>query len=113
MPTASLERRYSARVRVLRALAHPTRLFLVEELAGGERSVQELTELVGDDMSTVSKHLTVLREAGVLAAERRGQQVFHRLRIPCVLDVFRCVQDVLDDRSAGERGEVRACRARS
>ena len=86
---------YTVRVRVLKALAHPTRLFLVEELAAGERCVCELTELVGHDVSTVSKHLTLLREAGVVAGERRGQQVFYRLLTPCVLDVFRCVDTVL------------------
>jgi ArsR family transcriptional regulator len=68
----------------------------VEELAERERCVRELTERIGDDISTVSKHLALLRDAGVLSSERRGQQIFYRLRVPCVLDVFGCIEGVLD-----------------
>ena len=101
MPSSQLTRRYASRVRILKALAHPTRLFLVEELAAGERCVCELTERIGDDISTVSKHLALLRDAGVLSSERRGQQIFYRLRVPCVLDVFGCVEGVLADGGDG------------
>ena len=101
MPSTRLTDRYAARVRVLKALAHPTRLFLVEELASRERCVCELTELVGDDVSTVSKHLALLRAAGVVSSERRGQQIFYRLQVPCVLEIFGCVEGVL---CGGEMG---------
>lgn len=100
----SIAERYAARVRVLKALAHPTRLFLVEELARGEGCVCELTELVGHDVSTVSKHLTVLRKAGVIGSERRGQQIYYHLLVPCVLDVFDCVAGVLDESGSATGG---------
>ena len=87
--------RYEARARVIKALAHPTRLFIVEELARGERCVCELREMVGADLSTVSKHLAVLKNAGILSDERRGAQVFYRLRVPCVLNFFGCVEALL------------------
>lgn len=96
MPSSQLAERYASRVRILKALAHPTRLFLVEALAERERCVCELTDHVGDDISTVSKHLALLREAGVLCSERRGQQIFYRLKVPCVLDVFGCIEGVLE-----------------
>lgn len=89
--------RYAARARVIKAMAHPSRLLIVEELSRGERCVCELRDLVGADMSTVSKHLSVLRGAGILADERRGAQVFYRLRMPCVLSFFGCVDSVLRD----------------
>jgi ArsR family transcriptional regulator len=76
---------------------------IVEELAGGERCVCDLTEMIGDDISTVSKHLSLLRDAGILASEKRGAQVFYRLRVPCVLDVFDCIEGVLDPSSPGKR----------
>jgi hypothetical protein len=63
---------FGARARIMKALAHPTRLFIVDELSRGERCVRELTEMVGADVSTVSKHLSVLRSAGIVADERRG-----------------------------------------
>ena len=60
------------RVAVLKALAHPSRLLITEALMHGERCVAELRDLVGDDVSTVSKHLSLLRAAGVLVSENAG-----------------------------------------
>jgi len=89
--------RYEARVRVVKAMAHPTRMFIVDDLSrGGERCVCELTEMVGDDISTVSKHLSILKNAGIIADDKRGNQVFYRLRVPCILDFFRCLESVLE-----------------
>jgi ArsR family transcriptional regulator len=79
----------------MKALAHPTRLFIVDELGRGRRCVCELTEMVGADVSTVSKHLTVLKQAGIVADDKRGTQVFYSLRVPCVLRWYRCVEGVL------------------
>lgn len=87
--------RFTARARVLKAMAHPTRLFIVDELSRGERCVCELQEMIGADMSTVSKHLAVLRTAGLLSDEKRGNQVFYTLRVPCILNFFGCVESVL------------------
>jgi len=89
--------RYEARVRVVKAMAHPTRMFIVDELSRvGERCVCELTEMIGDDISTVSKHLSILKNAGIVADDRRGNQVFYRLRVPCILEFFRCVESVVE-----------------
>ncbi len=88
--------RYQARAKIIKAMGHPTRLFILDELAGaGERCVCELTEMVGADMSTVSKHLAVLKGVGIVEDERRGSQVFYTLRVPCVLDFRGCVESVL------------------
>ena len=88
--------RYEARAKIIKAVAHPTRLFLVDELArSGERCVCELTEMVGADMSTVSRHLAILKGAGIVEDERRGAQVFYRLRVRCVLNFFDCVESVM------------------
>ncbi len=88
--------RCEALARVIKALGHPSRIFMVEELAKGERCVCALTEMVGADISTVSKHLSVLRNAGLVTDERRGQQVFYSLRVPCILNFFSCVEVVLE-----------------
>ena len=85
------------RAKVMKALAHPSRLFIVDELSNGERCVYELTDMIGADVSTVSKHLALLKQAGVVLDERRGQQVFYRLRVPCILNFFGCVEAVLDE----------------
>lgn len=87
--------RLEARARIIKALAHPSRLFIVEELAKGERCVQDLTEMIGADMSTVSKHLSVLRAAGIVQDDKRGLMVYYALRVPCILNFFGCVEAVL------------------
>ncbi len=84
---------------VIKAMAHPTRLFVVEELSRGERCVRELTEMVGADVSTVSKHLAVLKNVGIVGAEKRGSSVFYQLRMPCVLNFFGCVENVIKARA--------------
>lgn len=92
--TATAQAKYKAQARIIKALAHPTRLFIVDELSRGERCVCELTDLIGVEMPTVSRHLSVLRNAGILEDEKRGSQVFYRLRVPCVINFFKCVQAV-------------------
>lgn len=87
--------RLEARAQILKALAHPTRLFIVEELARGERCVCELTGMIGADMSTVSKHLSLLKAAGIVQDDKRGLMVFYRLRVACVMNFFGCVESVL------------------
>jgi len=92
---AETQARFEARARIMKALAHWTRLFIVDVLSQGERCVCELTEMVGADMSTVSRHLAVLKGGGILRDEKRGVQVYYRLRTPCVLDFLRCVESVM------------------
>ena len=89
------KQKYEARARVIKAIAHPSRLFMIDELSSGERCVCELRDKIGADISTVSRHLSILKEAGIVEDEKRGQQVFYRLRVPCILNFFGCVEDVL------------------
>jgi ArsR family transcriptional regulator len=93
-----MQRRLAVRAEILKALAHPSRLLMVEELAGGERCVCDLQAVVGADMSTVSKHLSVLRNAGIVTSDKRGLQVFYQLRCPCVTRFFDCVEAVIAER---------------
>jgi DNA-binding transcriptional ArsR family regulator len=87
--------RTDRRVAVIKALAHPSRLLIAEALQSGEQCVCDLRELVGSDISTVSKHLTVMREAGLLEMERRGLNVYYRLRCPCLRNFLECVDSLV------------------
>ncbi len=88
--------KYEVRAKIIKALAHPTRLLIVDELAEhGERCVCELTEMIGSDMSTVSRHLSQLKNAGIVTDEKRGTAVYYRLRVPCLNGFFECVESVL------------------
>jgi DNA-binding transcriptional ArsR family regulator len=103
----SVQARFGARAEILKALAHPTRLLIVDELSRGERCVAELTELVGADMSTVSRHLAQLRTAGILQDERRGACNYYSLKCPCVLNFFTCIESVLEANAAPRPGAGR------
>ena len=88
--------RLNVQANIIKALSHPTRLFIVQELNKGERCVCELTDLVEADVSTISRHLSVLRNAGIIADDKRGNQVFYSLKVPCVLNFLGCVEAVLE-----------------
>ena len=90
-----VKERYEQRARIIKALAHPTRLFMVDVLAGRDHCVCELTEMVGDDVSTISKHLSVLKKAGIVKDRREGQQIFYSLKVPCVRQFFTCAETVM------------------
>lgn len=87
--------RYEARAKILKAMAHPSRLLILDQLAEGERCVCELTEMIGADKSTVSKHLSVLKSAGLVGDDKRGLQVFYTLRVPCATSLFSCIEGVV------------------
>jgi ArsR family transcriptional regulator len=82
---------YAAQAEAIKALAHPTRLLILNSLKKKEICVCELRELVGDDISTVSKHLSVLKNAGLVAARREGNWLYYRLLCPCVLKFAACM----------------------
>ena len=86
----------NARARILKAMAHPTRLFIIEELEKEERCVCDLTTMIGADVSTVSRHLSVLKQAGIVTDDKRGNQVFYRLQVPCILNFFDCIETMLE-----------------
>ncbi len=90
---------FAVRAHIMKALAHGSRLLIIDELSRGERCVCDLRELVGHDMSTVSKHLTILKNAGIVEDDKRGKQVYYRLKVPCVLNFFHCLESVLSARS--------------
>jgi DNA-binding transcriptional ArsR family regulator len=92
--------RFEARAKVIKAMAHPARLMIVDELSRRERCVNMLAAMVGSDVSTVSRHLGVLKSAGIVRDEKRGSNVFYILRTPCILNFLSCVETVI--KSAAE-----------
>ena len=88
--------KYETRAKVLKALAHPARLKLVDVLSEhDEVCVCDLTESIGSDMSTVSRHLAQLKNAGIVESEKQGQMVFYRLRVKCLTSLFNCIESVV------------------
>jgi ArsR family transcriptional regulator len=88
--------------RIARALSHPVRLQILNELRDGGAYVMHLTTMLGRPQANISQHLMVLREADLVIAEREGMTVIYHVRNPRVLDV---VDQLLA--LAGERPEIR------
>lgn len=85
------------KAKVFKALGHPSRLLIVEALGQGERCVCELQEILNEKMPNVSKHLAVLREAGVVQDERRGASVYYSLKMTCVSSFMICIEKVMGE----------------
>ncbi len=85
-------RKYCLReAEIFKALGHPTRLWIVKQLADGEEHcVCEFVEAVGVQFPTISRHLTILKQAGILESDKRGQSVYYRLSCPCIIDTLNC-----------------------
>ncbi|PKN72460.1 MAG: transcriptional regulator [Candidatus Cloacimonetes bacterium HGW-Cloacimonetes-3] len=77
---------------IMKAMANPTRLFILDMLKEKEQCVCELQAHIGLDMSTVSKHLSVLKQAGIISSRKHNNQVFYSLLCPCVLDFYSCMR---------------------
>ncbi|MEM1084897.1 MAG: metalloregulator ArsR/SmtB family transcription factor [Verrucomicrobiota bacterium] len=93
MPKTTSKR--DSRVTVIKALAHPTRLQLAEALRGdGVCCVGELHARVGGDLSTVSKHLSLMRDAGWIKSEKRGLHIHYSLACDCLGEFLRCVDQL-------------------
>ena len=102
--------KHEAWAKVIKAMAHPSRLFIIEELQKGERCVGDLTEMIGADASTVSKHLSVLKNAGLVSDEKRANSIYYTLRCPCVMEFIGCVEDVLSANAREHNNILKCCK---
>ena len=91
-PSSETDRQRAAAVG--RALADPKRLCVLETLAGGERSVSELSRDAGCQVPNMSQHLAVLRSAGLVTTRRAGSTILYRLADPRVLEAYRLIQTI-------------------
>ncbi len=88
--------RASERAEILKALAHPTRVYIVDLIAReGSRCVCELTERIGADTSTVSRHLSQLKSAGILSSRKEGTTVYYDLTCDCIGTFMHGLDNVL------------------
>ncbi|MBW1709877.1 MAG: winged helix-turn-helix transcriptional regulator [Deltaproteobacteria bacterium] len=90
---------YKLKAEVAKALAHESRLIMLDALKMDDQCVCDLTALVGADQSTVSKHLSILKNAGIVSDHKEGNRVFYHLETPCVLQFFDCALEVVQIRT--------------
>lgn len=104
MNRSELSRRKAA---VFKALGHPTRLATVEALAERERCVCDLVAMLPGSQATMSKHLEVLLEAGIVERRREGVRMVYRLALPCVLKAIPCIEAGVTRRPRAKRRATR------
>lgn len=96
-------RQYIAeQAKIFKALGHPSRLLMVDALRKGKMCVCDLQSLVGDDMSTISKHLSVLREAGIVTSKKRGTNIYYSLALCCLEKFLACTCEIIEKRISAQ-----------
>jgi ArsR family transcriptional regulator, arsenate/arsenite/antimonite-responsive transcriptional repressor len=106
----SVEEQYKTRARIIKAMAHPSRLFIIEELKKQKRNVGELTEMIGSDTSTISKHLSILKNEGLVFDERQGTTIYYHLKCSCILDFIECIEVVLESKTQDQINILANCK---
>ncbi len=86
---------FEKQAEIAKAIAHPLRIAVVNFLKDGEQCVCDIAQHVGSERSNVSRHLSVMLNAGLLEYRKEGLKVIYGLKTPCILDFFSCVSGVL------------------
>jgi DNA-binding transcriptional ArsR family regulator len=81
---------FEKQAEIAKAIAHPLRIAVVDFLKDGEQCVCDIAEYVGSERSNVSRHLSVMVNAGILEYRKEGLKVIYKLKTPCILDFFSC-----------------------
>ena len=79
----------------LKALAHPLRLAMIEQLKNGEKSVGQLVSALNVEQSGISKHLAILRQVGILHSRQDKATVYYAVRDADIFNVLRPITDIL------------------
>jgi DNA-binding transcriptional ArsR family regulator len=108
MPEKNKQRLYEKQAEVAKAIAHPLRVSIIHFLKDGEQCVCDIAEHVGSERSNVSRHLSVMVNAGVLEYRKEGLRVIYRLKCVCILDFFSCVTHVLKQQAKDSERLLRA-----
>lgn len=88
------------RSKIVKTLAHPARIMMLEYLKSGEKTFGQIFDLFKLDKSTVSKHLAVLKSVNIISLTKQGRDTIYKLEVPCITDFFGCVSAVQNKTSA-------------
>jgi len=86
---------FEKQAEIVKAMAHPIRIAIVDFLKDGEQCVCDIAEHIGSEQSNVSRHLSVMVSAGVLEYRKEGLWVMYKLKCPCILDFFSCITAIM------------------
>jgi ArsR family transcriptional regulator, arsenate/arsenite/antimonite-responsive transcriptional repressor len=97
-----------SKANILKALAHPDRIRIFESLSTGEKTVGEIVDMLGAKPAMTSRHLAVLRNAGLVETRKVGLNVYYANKMPCLISMLACVEQAVCA-IADEHGKVAAC----
>ena len=97
--TCDTKRLYELKAEVIAAAGHPIRLAIIDFLKDGEQCVCDIADHVEAQRSNVSRHLSVLHNAGVVEQRKDGLKMMYSLKTPCILNFMKCVEGVLRERA--------------
>lgn len=83
------------RAEILKALAQPTRLKIIDFLQDGERCVCEIFPAIAEEQSNTSRHLSMMVSAGALSRRKEGLKIYYAIKHPEVLDIVKLVDAVI------------------
>jgi ArsR family transcriptional regulator len=86
---------YEKQADIAKAIAHPLRIAIIDFLKDGDQCVCVIADYVGSERSNVSRHLSVMVNAGLLDYRKEGLKVIYKLKCACIIDFFSCVTRVL------------------
>jgi len=86
---------FEKQAEIAKAIAHPLRIAIINFLKDGPQCVCDIAETIGSERSNVSRHLSVMVNAGVLEYRKEGLKVIYKLKTPCILEFFSCIRRVL------------------
>ena len=95
-----------ARAAILKALAHPTRVLMLDALNRGDRCVNDLRNLAAVSQPTITHHLEKLKKAGLVTERRAGKRVIHHLACPCILEALACTLGVLQSTEKRQKNSI-------
>jgi ArsR family transcriptional regulator len=101
---------FEKHAKIMQAIAHPLRLEIIDFLKNGQQCVCDIAERVDSERSNVSKHLSLMVNAGVLEHRKEGLKVIYKLKCPCILDFFACISGVLKEQANESRELLTAIR---
>lgn len=98
---------YELKAELVRAVAHPIRLAIVEFLKDGEQCVCDIADRVGAERSNVSRHLAVMLKSGVLEHRKDGLRMMYSLKTPCIVNFLSCITMALRERAEADKAVLR------
>lgn len=88
---------YKLKTNVIKALANPVRLMIIDSLRDGEKCVCEIVEHLQEEQSNISKSLGILKVNGLIKSRKEGLNVYYKLNLCCINEFFCCLDNIIEE----------------